>query len=67
MASSSSPSILDLEYRNRIAILTINNPTKLNALSPEQYYQLAQKMTEIATRDDIYITVLIGKGRYFSA
>jgi peroxisomal 3,2-trans-enoyl-CoA isomerase len=62
-----SPSVLSLEYRGRVAIITIDNDRKLNALNHDQYYDLAQKMREVAARDDIYITLLIGKGRYFSA
>lgn len=62
-----SPSVISLEYRGRVAIITIANEKKLNALDHNQYYDLAQKMREVAARDDVYITLLIGKGRYFSA
>ncbi|AEO68890.1 uncharacterized protein THITE_2118673 [Thermothielavioides terrestris NRRL 8126] len=62
-----SPSPIKLEYRGRLAILTIDNEKKLNALDQSGYYDLAQKMREIATHDEVYITLLIGKGRYFSA
>ncbi|KXX76447.1 3,2-trans-enoyl-CoA isomerase [Madurella mycetomatis] len=62
-----SPSVLSLEYRGRVAIITIDNDKKLNALSQQQYYDLAQKMREVAARDDVYITLIVGKGRYFSA
>jgi len=62
-----SPSVIDLEYRGRVAIITINNPKKLNALDMFQYYDLSQKLRQVAVREDIYITLLIGKGRYFSA
>ena len=60
-------SVISLEYRGRVAILTINNEKKLNALNQDQYYDLAQRLREVATRDDIFITLIIGKGRYFSA
>ncbi|KAL2016741.1 hypothetical protein VTK56DRAFT_3130 [Thermocarpiscus australiensis] len=62
-----SPSVISLEYRGRLAIITIDNAKKLNALNQLQYYDLAQKMREVAARDDVYITLIIGKGRYFSA
>lgn len=62
-----SSSAIQIEYRGRLAIITINNDKKLNALSMEQYYDLSQAMREVAKRDDVYITLLIGKGRYFSA
>lgn len=74
MASSSSPpdagataSVISLEYRGRVAVITIDNDKKLNALSQPQYYDLAQKLREVATRDEVFVTVLLAKGRYFSA
>ncbi|KAK2853230.1 hypothetical protein FQN49_005276 [Arthroderma sp. PD_2] len=54
-------------YQDRVAIITLNRPTKLNALTAVHYYLLGQKMREVAARDDIYITVLTGSGRFFSA
>jgi len=51
----------------RIATITISNEKKLNALNADGYYAVAKAMREIAEREDIYITVLTGKGRYFSA
>ncbi|KAF6827346.1 enoyl-CoA hydratase/isomerase [Colletotrichum plurivorum] len=66
MASPEDP-VVSLEYRGRVALLTIDNDRKLNALSQPQYYDLAQKLREIATHDEVFITVLTAKGRYFSA
>jgi peroxisomal 3,2-trans-enoyl-CoA isomerase len=63
----SDPSVIDLEYRGRVAVITINNAKKLNALTQMQYYDLATKLREVATHDEVYITLLTGKGRYFSA
>ncbi|KAF9761821.1 hypothetical protein IL306_003724 [Fusarium sp. DS 682] len=60
-------SILQLEYRGRVAVLTICNERKLNAFNSAQYYDLGQKMREIATHDEVFITVILAKGRYFSA
>lgn len=60
-------SVINLEYRGRVAVLTIANEKKLNALSQPQYYDLAQKLREIATHDEVFITILVGKGRFFSA
>ncbi|CBX97022.1 hypothetical protein IAQ61_008032 [Plenodomus lingam] len=62
----SEPGIL-VEYKGKIAIITLNVPKKLNALDGTLYYQLARAMHEVADRTDIYITILTGKGRYFSA
>ena len=66
-SSAATPSVISLEYRGRVALLTIDNVAKLNALSQMQYYDLAQKLREIATHDEVFITVLTAKGRYFSA
>ena len=63
--------VVSLEYRSNerghIAIITINNEKKLNAMNQDDYYTLSKHLREIAAREDVYITVLTGKGRYFSA
>lgn len=56
-----------VEYKGKVAVITLNQPKKLNALNQDLYYDLAVKMHEVAARDDIYITVLTGNGRFFSA
>ncbi|KAK9418059.1 putative Enoyl-CoA hydratase/isomerase [Seiridium unicorne] len=56
-----------VEYTGRVAIVTITNEKKLNALSGPQYFELSQILREIATHDEVYITLLTGKGRFFSA
>lgn len=63
--------VVSLEYkkneRGNIAVITLNNEKKLNAMNQDNYYRLSQLLREIAGREDVYITVLTGKGRYFSA
>lgn len=56
-----------IDYKGKVATITLNVPKKLNALDGGLYYQLARAMHEVAERPDIYITVLTGKGRFFSA
>ncbi len=56
-----------LETRGKMAIITLCMEKKLNAMTQDLYYRLAMLMREIAARDDIYITILTGKGRFFSA
>ncbi len=51
-----------LEYKGRIAVITIDDQKKLNALSQDGYYQLATYMREVAEHDEVFITVLTGKG-----
>lgn len=65
MSVSNDPITLAVE--GKIAIITLNQPKKLNALSQDLYYSLSCLMREVAARKDIYITILTGTGRYFSA
>lgn len=67
MSTTDSPSVISVEYRGRVAVITIANEKKLNALNQTQYYELSQAMREVATHDEVYVTVLLGKGRFFSA
>ena len=63
----SAEEAITIEYRGKVAIISLNLPKKLNALTSDLYYRLAMCMHEVAGRDDIYVTVLTGKGRFFSA
>lgn len=62
---SSDP--ITLEFRPPFAIITLNQPKKLNALTSQQYYELGTHLRTIADRADINVTILTGKGRFFSA
>ncbi|KAJ5280085.1 Crotonase core [Penicillium angulare] len=63
----SDEEVITVSYQERIAIVTLNRPQKLNALNGDLYYRLAERLQEIDERDDIYITILTGTGRFFSA
>ncbi|GLI80922.1 dodecenoyl-CoA isomerase [Penicillium ochrochloron] len=63
----SNEQLITLTYQDRVAIVTLNRPDKLNALNQELYYLLGERLREIDQRKDIYITVLTGTGRFFSA
>ncbi|KAI9718907.1 MAG: hypothetical protein M1812_003791 [Candelaria pacifica] len=67
--SNGAPStdLVTLRTHRKIAIITIQQEKKLNALNYDGYCRLCSVMREVAARDDIYITILTGKGRYFSA
>jgi peroxisomal 3,2-trans-enoyl-CoA isomerase len=63
-----SPSeMVTLTKKGRIAIITLNQPKKLNAMNMDAYYRLSCLMRDVAKMDDIRITVLTGMGRFFSA
>lgn len=61
------PSTVTLEVRGKIAIITLNIEKKLNAMTQDHYFRLSQLMREVAKREDVFVTVLTGKGRFFSA
>lgn len=56
----SSP--ITVEYKGRIAVVTIDNDKKLNALNMDGYYDLSKAMREVAAHDEVTITVLTGQG-----
>ncbi|KAH8600674.1 d3,d2-enoyl-CoA isomerase-like protein [Bisporella sp. PMI_857] len=62
-----SKPVVTVEYNDKIAIITIDNAKKLNALDQDGYYALATSMREVATHDEVFITLLTAKGRFFSA
>lgn len=62
----STPSVT-IEYRGSIAIITLNKPQKLNSLTKDEFYQLATLLREADARPESVVTVLMGKGRFFSA
>jgi len=63
----SNEQLITVTYQDRVAIITLNRPDKLNALNVDLYYLLGERLREVDKRDDIYITVLTGTGRFFSA
>ncbi|CAI7653364.1 unnamed protein product [Penicillium glandicola] len=63
----SNDNLITVTYQDRVAIVTLNRPDKLNALNSDLYYLLGERLREIDSRKDIFITVLTGKGRFFSA
>lgn len=60
-------STISIEYRGRVAVITIANEKKLNALSQAQYFELSQALRAVAKHEEVFVTVLLGKGRFFSA
>ncbi|PWY80952.1 peroxisomal d3,d2-enoyl-CoA isomerase [Aspergillus sclerotioniger CBS 115572] len=58
---------IKVTYQGRLAIITLNRPKKLNALDADLYYLLGERLREVDKRSDIFITILTGTGRFFSA
>lgn len=64
-----SPENAAVTYREegRVAIITLNRPTKLNALSRAHFFRVSSLLRAIADNPKISITVITGTGRFFSA
>ena len=60
-----SDDVLRIERQDKIAILTLNRPERLNALSPELRGELEQACQDIRHDDDTWVVVLTGEGRGF--
>lgn len=58
---------IKVKYDGRVATIIIDNQKKANALNMDGYYQIAKSLREIATHDEVVITVLTGMGSFFSA
>ncbi|KAM0791365.1 hypothetical protein ACM66B_005830 [Microbotryomycetes sp. NB124-2] len=56
-----------LEFQAPFAIVTLNIPKKLNAMDSALYKRLSAILQSIDRRDDIYCTVITGRGKFFSA
>jgi Delta3-Delta2-enoyl-CoA isomerase len=56
-----------LETKGRIAIITLNNPKELNAMTQDYYYRLSCLLRSVADMPNITVTLLTGTGRFFSA
>lgn len=61
------PNGVSLEFRGRVAIITLNIPKKLNALTKDGFYQISKFLREIEDHNEVFITIFTGKGRFFSA
>ena len=58
---------ITLTTTSYIALITLNLPHKLNALTPAHYFHIATLLNHIATLPAITVTIITGSGRFFSA
>ncbi|GAA6042097.1 hypothetical protein JCM8097_003108 [Rhodosporidiobolus ruineniae] len=56
-----------LELQPPFAIITFNQPQKKNALDSSLYKRLSSLLQEVDRNPEIFVTVLTGKGDFFSA
>ena len=54
-----------VEVKEGIAILTLNRPDKLNALTPSLFIRLSQICSELSEDESIKVAVITGAGRGF--
>lgn len=62
-----SQPVVSYYTRGKFAILQLNKPRRLNALSLSEFYDLANALYEIDRLRNVVVTVLTGTGRFFSA
>lgn len=65
--SPSSTDELLVEQRDRVAVLTLNRPERLNAISRDMLNELSAKLVEANKDPDTRCVVLTGSGRGFCA
>ena len=56
---------VNFEKRNRIACITLNRPTALNALDDELNHQLANVWADFSKDDSVDVAILTGEGHAF--
>lgn len=67
MSKMPDQDLVRIDYEGHFAIITLNNPKKFNSLTQSSYYRLASLMREADANKDVYVTLLIGEGPFFSA
>ena len=64
---ATDPDILVEQDDAGIAVVTLSNPTKRNAVSFAMWRKLAEVFADFATRADVRVVILTGAGEHFSA
>jgi enoyl-CoA hydratase len=60
-------SVLRVELRDRVAVLTLDRPQRLNAVGSETVDRLTRALDGIRDNDDVRALIVTGAGRAFSA
>ena len=66
-ADKKTPPVLQRDDRGGVAILTLNRPSKLNALNNELLGAIVRALDEIELDAAVRVIVITGAGRAFSA
>jgi enoyl-CoA hydratase/carnithine racemase len=67
VSESSERPTVRLERAGAIAVITLDRPEKLNALSPREHLELQRICTELGADFETRVVILTGAGRAFSA
>ena len=62
-----SSDIVIVERDSRIAVITLNRPERLNAISRETIAHVQAAMDKLETDDEIAVIIIRGAGRAFSS
>jgi len=57
----------ELEHNRQIAVITLNNPSKLNALTEPMGEALIERVEEVKNMSEVRATIITGAGKAFSA
>jgi len=60
-----SDKVLLVEYRDKVAILTLNRPEKLNALNKELREGIIDACRELRENDSVWVVIITGAGNGF--
>lgn len=61
------PEFCSIEKDNHILTVTLERPERLNALHPPANAELGEVFDEFAVDDDLWVAIITGRGRGFSA
>lgn len=60
-------SFVEVSVNAAVATVTLQNPTKMGALSLAAMQQLTSAFTQVGARDDVHVVILVSEGKVFSA
>ena len=59
--------LVEVKHEGHVAIVTLNRPEKLNALTDEMYNRVTDLFTQFKTDDSVRAVIIAGAGRAFCA
>ncbi|KAL7590257.1 hypothetical protein Lser_V15G41279 [Lactuca serriola] len=67
MATNPDEEVVLTENKGNVRLITLNQPKKLNVISPKVVYLLAENLEKWEKDDDVKLVIIKGAGRAFSA